>query len=98
GFSVEVVLVGDPGAEDTRRLLSVIDSRDLPGMTVLLKRPGGDPLLDDLAPFTREFADRDGGATAYVCRNHACELPVTDPDTLRALLGPWTPGGPEGHG
>jgi uncharacterized protein YyaL (SSP411 family) len=28
-----------------------------------------------------------GGAAAYVCRNFACQLPVTDPAELQALLG-----------
>jgi len=56
-------------------------------MVVLLKPASGDPHLDHLAPFTREFIARSGKATAYVCRNHACELPVTDPDSLGAILG-----------
>jgi uncharacterized protein YyaL (SSP411 family) len=61
-------------------------------MSVLLKRPGGDLLLDELAPFTREFTAIDGKATAYVCRNHTCRLPVTDPGSLAAILD--TPPGP----
>jgi uncharacterized protein YyaL (SSP411 family) len=28
----------------------------------------------------------DGTAAAYVCRNFACQLPVTDPAALRAAL------------
>jgi len=86
GPSVEVVLVGDTGADDTRALLAVLDARDAPGMTVLLRRPAGDPLLDELAPFTAGFSAIDGRATAYVCRGHACDLPVTDPGALADLL------------
>jgi uncharacterized protein YyaL (SSP411 family) len=29
---------------------------------------------------------RDGLATAYVCQNYACRLPVTDPAALAAQL------------
>jgi len=87
GPSVEVVVVGDPGAADTRALLQVVDSRNRPEMVVLLKPASGDTLLDHLAPFTRGFTARSGKASAYVCRNHACELPVTDPDSLGAILG-----------
>jgi uncharacterized protein YyaL (SSP411 family) len=28
-----------------------------------------------------------GQATAYVCRNYACDLPATDPATLARQLG-----------
>jgi uncharacterized protein YyaL (SSP411 family) len=86
GLSTEVVIVGDAGGGDTRALLSVLDTRDAPGMTVLLRRVDGDPVLDDLAPFTREFAAKGGKATAYVCRDHACRLPVTDPEALSEIL------------
>jgi uncharacterized protein len=29
---------------------------------------------------------KDGRATAYVCRDFSCRLPVTDPDALREQL------------
>ena len=84
--SVEVAVVGDPEATDTRALLQVVNALDRPEMVVLLKPAAGDPLLDHLAPFTRGFTARSGKATAYVCRNHTCELPVTDPALLREIL------------
>jgi uncharacterized protein YyaL (SSP411 family) len=90
--SVEVVVVGDAAAGDTRELLRVLDARDDPGMTALLRRPGGDPLLDEIAPFTTGFQAIGGKATAYVCRDHACEIPLTDPDALAAILGSSRPG------
>jgi uncharacterized protein YyaL (SSP411 family) len=86
GPSMEVVIVGDPGAADTHALLEVLDARDEPGMAVLIRRPGGDPVLDDLAPFTREFTAIGGKATAYFCRNHTCQLPVADPAALAEIL------------
>jgi uncharacterized protein YyaL (SSP411 family) len=85
--SAEVVIVGDHAAADTRALLQILGSHHRPGITVLLRNPGGDPVLDTLAPFTRGFAMKSGKAAAYVCRNHACELPVTDPESLERALG-----------
>jgi uncharacterized protein YyaL (SSP411 family) len=84
--SVEVVVVGDPETADTRALLQVVTSHDRPGMVVILKPAAGDPVLDHLAPFTRGFTARSGIASAYVCHNHACELPVTDQESLGAIL------------
>jgi uncharacterized protein YyaL (SSP411 family) len=39
-----------------------------------------------MALLTREMELRDGRATAYVCRNFACERPTTDPDRMAELL------------
>jgi hypothetical protein len=84
--SVEVVVVGDPKAADTQALMQIVNSHDRSGMVVILKPALGDPVLDHLAPFTRGFTARSGKASAYVCRNHACELPVTDPESLGEIL------------
>ena len=37
-------------------------------------------------PLLADRAILGGRPTAYVCRNFACRLPVTDPDALREQL------------
>ena len=88
GPSVELVIVGDEGSEDTRALLAAARGRFLPNKVVLLRPPreAGDVLA--LAPWIEHHAQVDGRATAYVCRDHECRLPVTDADALvRDLSG-----------
>ena len=42
----------------------------------------------ELAPFTEYQVAQDGKATAYVCLDHACHAPTTDPQKMLALLTP----------
>ena len=46
-----------------------------------------DQTLTSLAPFvTRTMETVDGAATAYVCRNHSCELPTNSTTKMLAML------------
>ena len=79
----EIAVVGPAGAEATRTLLRTALAAASPG-AVLAVGNGTDakvPLLEG-----RGLVD--GQAAAYVCRNFACQLPVTDPAALRAALTP----------
>jgi uncharacterized protein len=82
----EIAVVGPPGAEPTRDLLRTALAAATPG-AVLATGDGTDP---DHAPVPLLVGRGlvDGAAAAYVCRNFACQLPVTDPATLRAVLAP----------
>jgi len=85
--SLEVVLVGDPAAADTKALIRGLRSRFIPHMVVLLRQAGEQGQeLAKLAPFTEAMQPIDGKATAYVCRDHSCQVPVTDAAQLLALL------------
>jgi hypothetical protein len=87
GPSYEIVVAGKPGADDTRAMLSAVEQTFEPNKVVLL-RPSGDPkALVAIAPYTREQVAVDGAATAYVCRNFACDLPTTRPEDAAARLG-----------
>jgi uncharacterized protein len=80
---LEVVIVGDPAASDTRALVAAVRSRFLPNKVVIVSDEVAPPPLSLLEGRTK----LGGRATAYVCRNHACDLPVTDPESLLAQLG-----------
>ncbi len=87
-----VVIAGDPGADDTRAMIQAFDARFRPRDLLLVAAPGA--ALERLAakvPFVAPLAKRAGHATAFVCVNHACRLPVTDPAGFAAELDASTP-------
>jgi uncharacterized protein len=82
GGIVELAIVGDPTAADTRALLAAASAggrRDL--VVAVAADPGASvvPLLADRVAIN-------GRATAFVCRNFACRLPVTEPAALTDQL------------
>ncbi len=84
---VELAIVGDPTAPATRALLQEIHGTYLPNRVLMLRDPRrpkdgvSSPLLAD-----RELID--GRPAAYLCRNYACQRPVTTPAELaRQLAG-----------
>ena len=81
--SLEIVIAGTPGAPDTEALLAAARRPYLPQSVVLLVPPGDDGrVVRTLAPFTAGHVPIDGSAAAYVCRDFACRLPVTDAASL----------------
>jgi uncharacterized protein YyaL (SSP411 family) len=96
GPSREVVIVGEPGGSDTEALLDALRGQFEPS-TVVLFRPAGEDggEVTRLAPFTEEMREINGQASAYVCRDYACERPVTAQADLQAMLAIATGGRPE---
>jgi len=84
---IDLVIAGDPAAEDTRALIAAAKSRYLPGLITILRPPGtaGDA-IDALIPAARGRTALAGRATAYVCGGHTCRPPVQDPEELRWML------------
>ena len=87
GPSYEVVVVGDPGKDDTQEMLRALSKDYSPNKVVLLRGPEGDGDITGIAEFTKSQASIDGKATAYVCLNYVCKLPTTDVDKMLELLG-----------
>jgi hypothetical protein len=78
----EIALVGDPTRADTRALLDVIGKPYRPNQVVAVTAATDRSVI----PLLEGRAQVDGRATAYVCENFACRLPVTESDALAALL------------
>jgi uncharacterized protein YyaL (SSP411 family) len=86
GPSNEIVCAaeGDAALEPFRAFLR---EHFLPFSSVLVRRTG-DESPDALAPFIRDYRQKDGKTTYYVCANHACAAPVTNTDALAELITP----------
>jgi uncharacterized protein len=82
GGIVELAIVGDPAAADTRALLEAASAG---GRRDLVVAVAADPATS-IVPLLADRAPIGGRATAFVCRNFACRLPVTDPAALSDQL------------
>ncbi|MBI3993887.1 MAG: thioredoxin domain-containing protein [Candidatus Lambdaproteobacteria bacterium] len=90
----EVAIVGDPQAADTRALLDV-PAHGYHPHAVLATAPPGRVAADAATIPLLEGRQAIGGhATAYVCRNMMCRLPVHTPKELQALLRHDAPAAP----
>ncbi|MFO7967425.1 MAG: thioredoxin domain-containing protein [Archaeoglobaceae archaeon] len=85
GPTNEVVISGDPQNEDTGVMLDALRQEFIPRTVVLFKY--GEE-LDDISGFTSNLTGKEGRATAYVCRDHRCNLPTTDPEKMMEFLEP----------
>ncbi|MCJ7624054.1 MAG: thioredoxin domain-containing protein [Anaerolineaceae bacterium] len=86
GNSFEIVIVGEPGAADTEAMLTALRQVYLPNKVILLRPPGDDAAIIQLAEFTRSHYSIDGRATAYVCIKTYCKRPTTDVEDMLSLL------------
>jgi uncharacterized protein len=75
----EIAIIGDPSAEDTRRLLREIFQVYLPNKVVACGTGGDVFLLENKSRV-------EGMAAAYVCENYACAMPLTSSHELREKL------------
>ncbi len=83
----QIVIAGEKGKSDTRKMLDEVRRHYLPTATLLLADQGeGQQYLAEKLEAIREMKMIDGKATAYVCENFTCQAPVTDARDLRKLL------------
>ncbi|MFW6180506.1 MAG: thioredoxin domain-containing protein, partial [Spirochaetota bacterium] len=82
----EVVVAGEPGREDTERMLGLLADHFLPRTVSHLRTSENGGELESLAPFTAGQESREGRATCYLCSGFACSLPVTDPSEMQRML------------
>ena len=68
--------------------LDLLRSRHLPSQALAVVGENHDrEALEKLMPIVRNRPAKDGKATAYVCQNHTCRMPTTDPIEFARLIG-----------
>jgi uncharacterized protein YyaL (SSP411 family) len=80
--SQEIAIVGDPADAATQALLHEVRRRYLPHTVLAFKEPDDESML----PLLQGRGLVQGKPAAYVCEHYACQLPVTTPAALAALL------------
>ncbi|MBC8549489.1 MAG: thioredoxin domain-containing protein [Candidatus Brocadiales bacterium] len=87
GPSYEIVIVGNPELEDTKDMLNSLRKHFIPYKVVLLKRDDQETAdITSIAEYTEYHSSFDGKATAYVCLDFACKMPVTNTEEMLKLL------------
>jgi uncharacterized protein YyaL (SSP411 family) len=87
GPTYEIVIVGNPEKNDTKAMQRALNEKYLPNKVLLqFPTPGTAADIVRLAPFLKDYKAIDGKATAYVCRNHQCQLPTTQTTEMLRLL------------
>ncbi len=84
----EVVVAGEPGADETRALVAAVRKFGL-AQVLLITVPadGPDEQTAALMPTTAGKTSQGRVAAAYVCEQGSCNAPVFEAEALRRLLG-----------
>jgi hypothetical protein len=83
----QIVIAGPRDAAETRALLREVHSRYIPDKTLFLADGAADQKwLAERLEFMKTVSPVHGKPAAYVCENFVCQLPVTEPLKLKALL------------
>ncbi len=84
---MQIVIAGDPQAEDTRALLRLVRERFIPNKILLLADGArSQKQLTQWLPFVEGITRIQGRATAYICEDYVCKLPTSDPGQVARLL------------
>lgn len=74
----EVVIIGDRDDPDRQRLITAIQHKFLPHVSVLVAEEP--ETFRNIAPFAAEYRKLEDKTTIYICENFACRQPTTDID------------------
>ena len=83
----EVVVSGRRGEAETELLLDELRREYHPNIVVSFVENGESPETEKIIPLASGRAMVNSSATAYVCQNQTCQIPVHSVDELRQLLG-----------
>ena len=82
----EVVISGRRGEAETELLLAEVRHEYHPNIVVTFVENGGSPETEKIIPLAAGRTMVNDSATAYVCQNQTCQIPVHTVEELRKLL------------
>jgi uncharacterized protein YyaL (SSP411 family) len=82
----QIVIVGDGDEAGFGALRQALGGRYLPTAVSVPVREARRPGIERLLPWVAAMSARGGSAAAYVCRDFACQVPVTSAEALMRQL------------
>jgi uncharacterized protein len=83
----QVFIAGSADDPHTQRILRAVHSSFVPDKVLMLADGGeGSAELSIFLPMAGTLKRLEGQATAYVCKNYACQLPSSDPVEIARIL------------
>jgi uncharacterized protein YyaL (SSP411 family) len=88
GPSKEIVIAGDSESQGTRQMIKAVYQRFMPNKVAVFYPADKQEAqkIQRLIPFLENLVPLENKATAYVCENYVCKLPVTSVEKLTAEL------------
>lgn len=83
---LQIIIAGDRGAKDTEQLLRCVHAKFMPNKVLILADGASSNFLYDKLSVLSGLERKDNKATAYVCENYTCKLPVNSAEELDKLL------------
>jgi len=84
--SYEIVIASREGDSEALNMVNEIRRRFMPNK-ILIHVTEASRRVRELAPYTKNMIAIEGRATAYICRNRVCDLPVIGLERLSKILG-----------
>lgn len=82
GPTNEIIIVGELDSEETQLMIDAIYQEYDPLRTVIIKDKMSAEDLELLAPHTSTYNMKGNRATAFVCQDHECSLPINELNEL----------------
>ena len=79
----QIIISGERNSFAVKEMLHEVHKRYLPGKILIYADPKSE---SKVIPFLSSIVTKSDRATAYVCENYACQLPVSDAGELSKLL------------
>lgn len=88
GESLEIVIVGDKSANETKNVIKIINEGFLPNKVIVLKPKDKEEAqrVHNIAKYTLNQSLLNDKTTVYVCKNYVCNNPTDNEDEVKRLI------------
>ncbi len=91
GPTMEVIVAGQSGAPETRKMLSAVRGVYLPEKVLIFRPMESASRIQRFAPYLENYRSVNGETAVYLCTNYSCRAPLTSMDAVVAAMESFAP-------